>query len=206
MPISLKEFARPLSTVTGYSPDAIYERQRELQAAGLIESPGTRGPGGGVRATPETAAILLAALLATDAKADTAEAARSLLALRTEDGRPGRNTFGDALMELLREGDRARDVLEIHVHRRQDLASMTYRTNDQQSETVWYTNGPLPFERPVPADYPLLTIMVRMTGRALEVLSDAMKDQPTKMVMVTIELIPPEPQIPVTRFVTLDKN
>ena len=40
MSMSLKDFARHLSTITGLSPDAIYERQRELQAAGLFPNQG----------------------------------------------------------------------------------------------------------------------------------------------------------------------
>jgi hypothetical protein len=209
--MSLKDFARHLSTITGLSPDAIYERQRELQAAGLIESPGTRGPGAGVRATPETVATLLAALLATDVRGESVEAAKRLLSLRanqTTAGQEKPTTFGDALIGLMRGSVSARNVSDIYVHRRRNLASIAYGSDDHLEETVWYSDRPLPFEQPHSMDNTLMTILVRITGRAFQVLSEAMRPKPPGqpgVVTVTVDLTPPPgPRSAVTQIVTHD--
>lgn len=64
--ISLKGFAPILANYIGLTPLAVYERQRALVRCGLLPDAKGRGPGSGVRATPEAVALLLIAVLATD--------------------------------------------------------------------------------------------------------------------------------------------
>jgi hypothetical protein len=63
---SLKSIIPLLSDVVALSEHALYERQRALVRGGLIKGREGRGPGSGVEATPETVAMLLISVLATD--------------------------------------------------------------------------------------------------------------------------------------------
>ena len=63
--LSLKSLIRDVSAFTGMSEAAVYERQRALVREGLLKTKRGRGPGSGVRGTPESMALLLISLLAT---------------------------------------------------------------------------------------------------------------------------------------------
>ena len=65
MATSLKAFIPTLAKVLEMNPTNLYERQRALVRAGLLKIERGRGPGSGVRGTPESAALLLISLLAT---------------------------------------------------------------------------------------------------------------------------------------------
>lgn len=56
---SLRKYGDELAKVLGSTSAAIYERQRLAVRIGLIELAGSRGPGGGTQASPETVAALL---------------------------------------------------------------------------------------------------------------------------------------------------
>src|SRR5215211_344378 len=65
--ISLKAFLPVMSEQLGRSPAALYERQRALVRLGILSAPTNgRGPGSGVRATPETVLPILLSVLITD--------------------------------------------------------------------------------------------------------------------------------------------
>ncbi len=61
MTTSLKSFLPVLSRILAEPADALYERQRALVREGLLESVPGHGTGSGVRATPESVAMLLIA-------------------------------------------------------------------------------------------------------------------------------------------------
>jgi hypothetical protein len=63
---SLKSIIPLLADIVALSEHALYERQRALVRGGLIKGRQGRGPGSGVEATPETVAMLLISVLATD--------------------------------------------------------------------------------------------------------------------------------------------
>jgi hypothetical protein len=67
---SLKPYIFKLAPQLGMSPAALYERQRALVRAGLLEQGTGRGPGSGVQANASTVALLLIAALATDNLSD----------------------------------------------------------------------------------------------------------------------------------------
>ncbi|MGE0522042.1 MAG: hypothetical protein AB7O60_03275 [Variibacter sp.] len=66
MSVGLKTFLPVLSPLLGHSPSALYERQRALVRLGIIPEGAGRGPGSGVRATPDTVAMLIVSVLITD--------------------------------------------------------------------------------------------------------------------------------------------
>lgn len=75
---SLKSLIPKLALALGMTPAAIYERQRALVRAGLIQQRPGHGPGSGVLATPQSVAMLLIAILATDSLSETELKPRSL--------------------------------------------------------------------------------------------------------------------------------
>ena len=75
---SLRSYLFKLSELLGLTPIALYERQRELVRAGLLHAEGTRGPGAGVRLSPEAVAVLLISVLATDSLSEVAKRTREI--------------------------------------------------------------------------------------------------------------------------------
>ncbi|WP_247473947.1 hypothetical protein [Bradyrhizobium sp. 30] len=93
------------------SPASLYERQRELVRGGLLPVRQGRGPGSGVPLTPDTLAIFLIGLLATDGLTDLVEhtsalcSAKTLLVHKpTKETRYG-NTFQSDLAKALAGSD-----------------------------------------------------------------------------------------------------
>ena len=61
---SLKGYIPGLARILGTTPDALYERQRALVRAGLLDQGAGRGPGRGVRAPEAAVAFRVIATLA----------------------------------------------------------------------------------------------------------------------------------------------
>jgi hypothetical protein len=125
--IGLKTFIPQLSKVLEISEIALYERQRALVRAGLLENTEGRGPGSGVRYTPETLATLLISLLATDSLSETAAATDFLLNAKRSHGErykklerslAGAETFKKALANALTSTE---EISLITVNRREGL-------------------------------------------------------------------------------------
>jgi hypothetical protein len=86
------------------TPASLYERQRALVSAGLLNMEDGRGPGSGVRATPESLAILITSLLAAEGLAESVERTAELLAMipRALDcPKTGARTFKNAFTSIL---------------------------------------------------------------------------------------------------------
>jgi hypothetical protein len=118
--ISLKGFAPILADYLNLTPLAVYERQRALVRCGLLPAPTTRGPGTGVRATPETVALLLTAILATDNLTEIDDRVIRLAKSRADDQRcpfTGAITFAKALAGLLANEGLATRTASIVVNR-----------------------------------------------------------------------------------------
>jgi hypothetical protein len=119
---SLKAFIPVLSDMLRLRPDAVYERQRALVRAGLLENTEGRGPGSGVRLTPESVAMLLIAVMATDNLSETETMARTLGKARRSDGSKsaalgGAKTFYAAVINALSDDGVAEEILFVRVHR-----------------------------------------------------------------------------------------
>jgi hypothetical protein len=114
---SLKEGVIPkLAKWLKLSPAAIYERQRALMRAGLLESEPGRGPGSGVRATPKSVAMLLTALVASVFPSESAELTGKVAKLKSDTKRcqfTGKKTFIDALSHALSSEEQAARILQI---------------------------------------------------------------------------------------------
>ena len=102
------------------SPAALSERQRALFRGGLIKSEAGRGPGSGVRATPQSVAMLLISLLATDSLSEAEERTRLVASLKSRSKRcplTGKRNFGDALSAILSSEELAARIFGIAVDR-----------------------------------------------------------------------------------------
>jgi hypothetical protein len=95
-PVSLRIYGQRVAALLGTTPDALYERQKSLLRAGLLQPEG-RGRGGGTKATPKTVALLLIALLASDSPADAGTRAKTIANLRAEE----KKTFVDVLSQII---------------------------------------------------------------------------------------------------------
>jgi hypothetical protein len=109
MPISLKAYAPLLAWRLGTTPAALYERQRALVRAGLLDQSEGRGPGSGVQAGPYPVALLLLAVLATDSLSETAEkvtifATAKASAVDAQCRLTGEQTFVEAVARVLDSG------------------------------------------------------------------------------------------------------
>jgi hypothetical protein len=111
--LSLKGFIPVLAKQLDMTPAALYERQRALVRAGLLEAGSGRGPGSGVRATPDSVALLLIAVLATGSLSETEGHAKVLANLSSNTGRcplTGKRRFASALAEVLASPDLAKHI------------------------------------------------------------------------------------------------
>ena len=102
------------------TPAALYERQRALVRAGLLHAEPGRGPGSGVRATPESVALLLIALLTTGSLSETESQTRKIANLKSETERcplTGKKSFASALTAALASMDTAKQIRWLEVER-----------------------------------------------------------------------------------------
>lgn len=121
---SLKSFIPPLAKAVGMTPAALYERQRALVRAGLLQAESGRGPGSGVRTTAQSVAMLLIALLATDSLSETAE--RTKLFARLKCLPNAKTTFASALAALLTSNE---EYGAVFVNRGWQTATIIYRSD-----------------------------------------------------------------------------
>src|SRR5262245_46070052 len=117
---SLKGLLPRLARMVGKTPAALYERQRVLVEAGLLQAVPGRGPGSGVRATPRSMATLLIALLATESVAEIGERTKDVIDLKSTGKRrrcpiTGKKTFAEALTAILASEELAKQIEYIEV-------------------------------------------------------------------------------------------
>jgi hypothetical protein len=106
MASSLKAYTPTLAWRLGTTAAALYERQRTLVRAGILEQSEGRGPGTGVHITPDSLALLLLAVLATDSLSDTAEKVRIFAEAKSNDANrvcplTGASCFREAIARVL---------------------------------------------------------------------------------------------------------
>lgn len=115
---SLKSHFPALAPILGVSPDALYARQRTFVAAGLVTATPGRGPGSGVRASPETLAEFLVAMLTHATMEENIHLARNLGKARSARGTcplTGASRFKDALARILTSEELASRIREVVV-------------------------------------------------------------------------------------------
>ena len=128
--LSLKTLIRHVSAFTGMSEAAVYERQRALVRAGLLKTKRGRGPGSGVRGTPESMALLLISLLATGNLSDAGLSTRIFANLENKDGfcpLTGKRTFAEAVTAILASKELAQSIIAINVSREIRETQIAYR-------------------------------------------------------------------------------
>jgi DNA-binding IscR family transcriptional regulator len=118
--LSLKGLIPVVAKAVDMTAAALYERQRALVRAGLLQSEAGRGPGSGVRATPDSVALLLIALLATGSLSETEAQTKLMAKLKSETKYcpvTGKKTFATALAAILASEKMAKQVGWIEVER-----------------------------------------------------------------------------------------
>jgi hypothetical protein len=133
---SLKSFIPNVARGLNVTPASLYERQRVLVRAGLLHSKGGRGPGSGVRANPESVAMLLISLLASGSLSETEEHTTVVAKLKSRTTRcilTGKRTFATALTAVLASEEIAKNVGWIDVDRgsRGAEAHIGYKGNSE---------------------------------------------------------------------------
>jgi DNA-binding IscR family transcriptional regulator len=127
---SLKGLIRHVSAFTGMSEATVYERQRALVRAGLLETQRGRGPGSGVRGTPESMALLLISLLATANLSEVGLSTRIFADLENKEGScplTGKRTFAEAVTAILASKELAQSISAINVSQEIREAQIAYR-------------------------------------------------------------------------------
>jgi hypothetical protein len=134
---SLQASIAPLSEILKLNPHALYERQLALVRAGLLESRPGRGPGSGTRFTPETVAVLLISMLATDNISDCAEKTSALSAVKLtnlgtgrENALGGARTFKAAIINALSSDAIVSEISFVQVHRRNFVVEIFLESNE----------------------------------------------------------------------------
>lgn len=143
--VSLSRFLSLLAPNFYLTVPAIYERQRALVRLGHLKTPEGRGRGSGAEATPETVAILLVALLATDNLSDVDDRISRLANARFDTAAgskvcplTGAKTFVDALAAIMSSEDVAASVDSIEVSRTDLWAALYYRRPKRRSVDLSY--------------------------------------------------------------------
>jgi hypothetical protein len=128
---SLKASIPFIADILLVNPHTLYERQRALVGEGLLESKPGRGPGSGTRFTPETAAVLLISMLATDSLKDSGVATRALsdakltsVPIGQEDELGSPQTFKAAIANALSSDAVVNKITFLRVHRRSFMAEI----------------------------------------------------------------------------------
>jgi len=135
---SLKSLIPGLARALDMKTAALYERQRALVRAGLLEMVPGHGPGSGVRATPKSIALLLISIMATTSLSEVEEQTKIVANLKSVSGRcpsTGKKTFAAALAEFLESPGRQR-IRWIDVERRgaEVVAEVFYKNDPKETE------------------------------------------------------------------------
>ena len=130
--LSLKSLIRHVSAFTGRSEAAVYERQRALVRAGLLKPERGRGPGSGVRGTPESVALLLISLLATGNLSEVGASTSIFADLENKKGLcplTGTRTFAEAVTAILASTELAQKITAINVSQEIRETEIAYRVS-----------------------------------------------------------------------------
>jgi hypothetical protein len=116
----LKSLIPQLAKLLGMTPAAIYERQRALVRAGLIEQRPGHGPGSGVLATPHSLAMLLISIAATGNLSEVEQQTKIVASLKSRTKRcplTGKATFASALTAVFESQEFRKRAAYFYVER-----------------------------------------------------------------------------------------
>jgi hypothetical protein len=129
---SLQGCLPEIAEVLNVNRTTLYERQRALVREGLLEALPGHGRGSGVRATPESVAMLMIGMLASVNLADVGPLARSLSNATSVDSAcrlTGAKTFHGALSRIFSDEKLAKKAGGISVHLNAGLAGVGSQTD-----------------------------------------------------------------------------
>jgi hypothetical protein len=173
MPIALKAYVPSLARILGLPAATVYERQRSLVRAGLLDIGDGWGPGSGVRVgrlatTANTVAFLVVSTLASETIAAAGSRARDIAEAKPVNANrcplTGTTTFLDALARILTSGPLPHRVTEIVVSRTGARASIVYRDRGSRARRVSEFAGP--------GEEPSLRVAASLTTKALVAIRD----------------------------------
>jgi hypothetical protein len=132
---SLKGYTPELARHLGTTPAALYERQRALVRAELLDPIEGRGPGHGVRTTAGHVGLLVIAALAADSLAETENRTRAIAYATPAAGdercpMTSMPTFLEAFASVLMIKERSRAVREISISRTAALAQIRFQSGN----------------------------------------------------------------------------
>ena len=166
--VALKTLAAGFPREIG-SVDKFYERQRALVRANLLPQDKGRGPGSGVRATPETLTVLLLSVLATNSVSEVAHAVTSAAAMKlsisTVDRPPWKGaTFADGLKWVLSSPDNAARVNNVTVSHNGKFAHIELLSRGKRTSPLFGFGN-----YGAVSDF---EVSVRISGNALKLIAD----------------------------------
>lgn len=175
---SLKALGPQLAKVFHLSPDALYERQRALVRCGLLKNVGgSRGPGNGVRATPETVSTLMIAVMAATTLSETEEVTRQFGNLKPESDLPlfeGAKSLRATLIKALSSADVADSIKELVVIRTHRAAWVELRyPMAGEPDSVSFGLSKVP-----PAKRDGLTVMGSLPGEDILMIGELLQAHP----------------------------
>ena len=169
--LSLKRLITQVSAFTGMTEAAVYERQRALVRAGLLKTERGRGPGSGVRGTPESMALLLISLLATSNLSEVGVSTRIFANLGNKEGScplTGKRTFVEAVTALLASKALAQRIITINVSQEIRETDIAYRDPSKGGSTSSSSKFGLAGQ----AEEPNLSLRASLSGYVLDRLAD----------------------------------
>lgn len=181
---SLKSIIPDLAPLFGMTPAALYERQRALVRAKLMKVESGRGPGSGVKATPQSIALLLISVLATDSLSEVESATKVLARLKCLDGpcgKTGKKIFATALAALLASPELSAETFKIRVFRGENYVQIYFKdktgsVTGSVFETRYNPISLLRIEASL-VPYPLLQIAKLMNERLSDPFSSYSKEE-----------------------------
>jgi len=123
-----------LANLLQTTPALLYERQRALVRAGLLTANKGRGPGSGVACTPQSVAMLLIGLMASDDLKDVEKRTREIAGaklLATKCPIPNAGRFDHALAWCLSSKENAEKIDGVDVSRRSIFATIAIPEGEQ---------------------------------------------------------------------------
>lgn len=132
---ALASFIPLFADKLGVTQSSLYERQRALVRAGVMQSEGRRGPGSGVQTTAEAVAMLLISAMAGDSLSLAVDLTLVMVDAKSTEQTCGLTKyprFVDALASLLIMEGRASKVEELRIDRTKRTAAIQYREKGSQ--------------------------------------------------------------------------
>jgi hypothetical protein len=137
---SLKGYTPALARLLGTTAAALYERQRALVRADLLDAGDGRGPGSGVRATGPAVALLLISVLSSEALTGSEDRVRALAGARPVGSErcPLTHTksFLDAFAALLVTTGKPASVIDVTISRTADRAAIKFYGRERNARTI----------------------------------------------------------------------